>query len=196
MLLQEEYINRHSMDTPLIVYTNFGNVIFRHDELRYLVARLEWVPYSWHVGHFKIWIYYPLHNRYTDQIFKPYDDITIEWDNYQSFFRSWIPLWRNEIKPVMQHESFVACWEIFLYCFDGWLARNASPEFMRLIDKTSDFSNPNRIRCVHDAYDYLKLNHQVIAKKFRDAIFAYSTNYMDWLANLFRNNVVKTILSC
>lgn len=197
MLLQEEYIQRHSIDVPLIVCTNFGNVIFRHDDFRYLVAHLEWKYYSWHVGNFKIDIYNPVYNGYTEgRLLNSYDDITIEWDNYQSFFRNWIPLWHGKIQPVTRHESLIACWEIFLYCFDGWLARNATTEFMKLIDETSDFSNPNRVRYIKEAHKYLRLNHEAVAKKFESVILSFSTHYMDWISNLLKNNIEKSKLSC
>ena len=181
MLLQEEYIKRHSLDILPIVYTSSGSAIVK-DGPHYLILHLEWVPQPWRVGHFKFSTCYPTHNAHLISTCYDCKDVEIAWDRYEFYFRNWSSV--NNFKPVKNR--LLACWEIFLYCFDGWLARNATPEFMKLVDKTADNYDLSIIKAI----EYLRDNYSSQFSRFRSQILKHCTdNYMEWLMNLLESNI-------
>lgn len=176
MKLQEEYFKRHSLPYNPIYHTRNTQLILQ-DKIPTIVNIL-WKEPERTTGHYEFFYSKPIHNSYLrgEYFSRTSKDHVVEYEDYFAFMETWA---KTLTLPIAENVK-IASWEIFVYCFDGWIAQNS---LENAIFPTIDPLIPMNYReaNINDFLDYLRgkepLSYRIFTVNF---LFRYE----DWLVKL------------
>jgi hypothetical protein len=198
MILQEEYLKRHRIALPQVHHTlRSGSVIFKIDpessdlQDRWAIVSLRWRDNPHHPGHYEVNVRHPRHNGCIDgnlfdhaRGYPP--DLTLQYEELEKFFLDFATA-HGKIQTVTDRkESTLLGWEIFLYCYDDFLAKSASSVFFSQIEGSidSDLSISERHCHYNSAVNTLMTNFRGVFDIYGAQIHTHTQNNLTWLANL------------
>ena len=183
MRLQEEYIKRHNIDFRPIYYVKMANVILKLHTRPQVVVTIKWADTLRRPGYYVFEYFNPNHNGYLDgNYFVPLGDPHYyQYDEYASFIKRWV---RNlHFIPVKFSQVRLAVWEMFLYCFDGWIAEhNLEEKVFRATDLS--LSEEERLNEVGIFLNFLTTYDSLVLDIYDSEFRKYEYNYADWLSEL------------
>ena len=187
MRLQEEYIKRHGFNFNPIYHVNNANIILKLHSRPQIVLNINWDVTTTRLGHYVFSYVQPNHDGYVDgNYFLPLsDDGYHQYDEYLSFIMRWVK--NLEFVPVKFDEVKLAVWEMFLYCFDGWIAAH---ELEEMIFQTTNLSIPieQRMDAVDLFLDYLVDYDSLVLDIYNSEFKKHEYNYANWLVKLILKN--------
>ena len=190
MRLQEEYIKRHSLKFSPIYHVNNANIILKLHSRPQVILNINWDATTARLGHYVFNYIKPNHNGYLDgnYFLALSDDYYYQYDEYFSFIRRWVK--KLEFTPVKFDQVKLAVWEMFLYCFDGWLAERGLEE---LVFQATDLSLPAEVRtqAVDSFLCYLEDHDSLVLEIYNSEFRKYEYHYANWLVELILNKDQK-----
>lgn len=181
MRLQDEYIKRHKLNFPPIYHTKHANVVLKNQRPE-LVLTIRWDVFS-SIGHYVIRSYTPNHNGYLDgNYFLEVDED--RYCEYHDYFGVVMNLVKNHrLVPVHFDQIRLAIWEMFLYCFDGWIAeRNLEELAFQAVNPSC--SVDGRIVALNIFLQHLEKNDSLVFEIYNSEFRKYEFNYGDWFVDL------------
>jgi len=191
MRLHEEYIQRHNLSVPVVLYDDHSQIILR--------SRNK--PYSWRVistywrsgghqpGYFEISCKMPVHNGYhkgkmLEDIIRPR---TVFWDSYEGCVLDLIDAQKPDFLAVSGDETPLASWGIFLLVYDRWIAANVPLEFYEFASQSLDesLSMEKRWASYNLALNCLKGTEVEDVYKYQ--IQPWSDSHSKWLEHLIND---------
>src|SRR5581483_8311032 len=127
MKLLEEYKKRHNLDFGLAYHTKHANIFLKGTPKQILT--IKWDDSIKSPGYYVFRFLEPNHNGYLDGKYfaKPYENY-YQYDDYLQFITTWAR--GIELEPVRPEQTNLAIWEMFLYCFDAWIAEHDLEEMV------------------------------------------------------------------
>jgi hypothetical protein len=114
------------------------------------------------------------------------DDNYYQYDEYFSFITRWAK--NLEFVPIKSNEVKLAVWEMFLYCFDGWIVERGLEEMVfQAIDLS--VSMEKRMYAVDAFLCYLEDYDSLILEIYNSEFRKYEYNYANWLVELILVNL-------
>ncbi len=198
MILQEEYLRRHSIVVPEVHHTvNGGSLILRPDEantvlsLRWVVVNVEWRFNSHHPGNYTLKVLTPVHNSgrgpdlFTSIPGYP-SWLTLNYDEFEQFFVLFAGS-LGKIKAVTDYrEASLLGWEMFCYTHDSYLSQRTSSVFHEVFATSIDFDLPleSRYYAYREAVDLLMVQDSTAFDLYESSIHSYTQRSLSWLARL------------
>lgn len=181
MRLQEEYIKRHNLQYKPIYYAREANLILRIRGRPQVVLNIQWEDRSTNPGFYVFDFLNPTHNGYLDGNYLLGEKKYHQYDEYASYITRWVR--HLEFEPVKSSEVKLAVWEMFLYCFDGWIAEHSLEE---LAFRATDPCLSNEERCEGvDAFLYhLESFDSIVFDIYNVEFRKYEYHYANWLVEL------------
>lgn len=195
MFLQEEYFNRHGITgVPIINHMSNGSLLLRNNEgpLVWMLMVITWKDPHNHPGKYYINFLSPVHDAlncgYRFFVKRLENDVEVEWD----YFQNYILGWSKESKATAilgDLEVALATWEVFSYCIDSWLAKEADGNFRKLhyVSVDLDLSLRERYIGYQAALAYLTDTYPSVYKSFRDDFKCHFHSYCHWLGKLVQS---------
>ena len=203
MRLYEEYFQRHNIIAPIIRHERTGSLILRTKGLsvssKWVLVSFYWSDNGVHPGHYVVEYSYPLHDGYLrNRLFQKYNVKELEWDEYEDYFLNWCRgLLRDNYTEIIhgELEVILAAWQIFVYCYDGWICKQSS-ELKCYIHNSMDFELPvrERYKGYQNCLIYFTARQPSALKAWKYDVLGCIQNYAHWLAELYKNDS-KTICS-
>jgi len=206
MRLFEEYFQRHGIKgIPVVRHDNLGALILRTQDSTYwhsswLLVTIKWVDGGIHPGKYVVEFYSPIHNGFTKQrLFQKYNVKELEWDEYEDYFLNWSrslegAAGARKTPGVVRggNEVVLTAWEMFVYCYDGWFARQES-ELRHYVDRCLDVDLPlaHRYAGYQNCLIYLTARHPNVLKVWKYEVLALVQHYSEWLAALVEKHEVR-----
>lgn len=150
MHLHEEYIRRHGLPIPVVLYSQNSQLLVVQDKpmniaSRWQVLSFEWTQPDWHPGRFVKRRLFPRYNSWPAdshgyRYYFAEDEHELRWEDYEEDVIRSIQMYKSESwRPVTDDiECELASWEMVLYMCDGWLAQNCSDDFFALVEQSLD----------------------------------------------------------
>jgi hypothetical protein len=199
MYLSQEYLKRHGLEVKHAVYDEIINLVLRSNNFQWLVLHGEWRPPTLHPGFYVFQMFRPIHNgcersgygqsKYLESVT---EQTVIYWDEFERFVYDWVRKChslrlRGFSAVEEQREAELACWEMFLYTHDKWLAENMDGKFFDLVMGSTMPGVPLVER--RDSYLYamdMLEDHSSAFSALQTVILPYAekNNYSEWLAKL------------
>jgi hypothetical protein len=108
-----------------------------------------------------------------------------QYDEYVGFITRWT---RNlNFIPIKSSQIKLAVWEMFLYCFDGWLADHNLEE-MAFRPANLSLSEGERLDELDKFLGYLAKYDTLVSDIYDSEFKKYELYYADWLAELIEFN--------
>jgi hypothetical protein len=195
MRLSEEYFQRHAITgVPLVRYEDTGAVILRMRDPTYwqsswLLVTTRWTDGGVHPGKYVVEFYSPIHNGYIGQhLFKKCNAKAVEWDEYEDYFLNWSRAVAGDRMPSAVRagkDVTLTAWEMFVYIYDGWFARQES-ELRHFVDRCLDTDLPPAVRYAgyQNCVIYLTARYPSVLKAWKCEVLALVQHYSGWLAGL------------
>lgn len=183
MRLQEEYINRHNLQYKPIYYVSNANLVLKLKSRPQVVVTIKWEETIRRPGYYVFDYSSPNHNGYRDgnYFLSLGDRHYYQYDEYANFIMRWVK--NLNFIPVKSSQVKLAVWEMFLYCFDGWIAEN---NLVDLAFQATDSSLSEEERC--DGIDsflyHLDSYDSVVSEVYNSEFRQYEYNYANWLVEL------------
>jgi hypothetical protein len=179
MRLQEEYIKRHNLKYKPIYHVKNANIILKSQPHVIINIRLE--DESGRPAHYIVSHLRPNHKGYLNgNYFLKFKENFYQYEEYTSFITKCtktceFPLKFGQIK--------LALWEMFLYCFDGWIVDEILKNFA---EEATQPSCPidKRTEAVSSFLNHLQMQHPLIWSIYNDEFRKYEIDYAEWLVDL------------
>jgi hypothetical protein len=151
MYLHEEYIKRHNLKIPVVLYRRKSSVFLKSKEAphKWGVLAFCWHEPDRHPGFWDVGFNDVVHNGYAERrLLKSRHKVDFCYsDDYEEVV--WIMV--NYAKEygfaaVESGEQVLAAWQIFLMMYDSWLAEHMEPDFFKLVGESLDPSKPRDVR--------------------------------------------------
>lgn len=134
MYLHEEYIRRHGLDIPVVLYNQRTSVILRSNDLpyRWRLITISWHHPDRHPGYFEVGYTEAIHNGWEEgklvrELSRP---AYWHWDAYEpSVLNLAAAVKQTPFRAVADEEKLLAAWAVFLYMYDSWYASRADKVF-------------------------------------------------------------------
>lgn len=187
MLLQEEYLKRHNINIKPIYYTRQANLILKLRSRPQVILEIGWEEAAGRPGYFIFNFLNPNHNGYLDgnYLIQSGDAHYYQYDEYAGFITRWA---RNlNFVPIKSSQIKLAVFEMFLYCFDGWIADHNLEE---TAFQVTDLSLPDeqRLNELDIFIDYLATYDTLVSEIYGSEFRKYESYYADWLAEFIEFN--------
>ena len=191
MLLQEEYLKRHGIDINPIYYTRKAHLVLSLRRPQ-VVLEILWEETTRRPGYFVFNFLNPNHNGYLDgNYFVQLGDAHYyQYDEYASFITRWAR--GLNFLPVKSRQIRLVVWEMFLYCFDGWIAGHDLEE-MAFRPTDLQLSEGERLYELDKFLDYLANYDSLVIDIYSSEFRKYEDYYADWLANLIEFGANKEV---
>lgn len=183
MRLQEEYLKRHKLAFKPIYHVRKAHVILKLHTRPQVIVEIKWEETFRHPGYYKFDFINPNHNGYLtgDYFLSLSDPHYYQYDEYDKFIMRWVK--NLNFIPIKFGEVKLAVWEMFLYCFDGWIAEH------NLVDKTfrgvdPSLSEEERANEIDYFLDFLATYDTLVYDIYFSEFGKYEDNYAGWLAEL------------
>ena len=211
MRLYEEYCQRHGITSvPLAKHEQAGAIILRIPEGmlknmpfgKWIMMTFEWKDSGVHPGRYVVEYSYPIHDGYLKgRLFNKYNVKELEWDEYEEYWLNWTKgLSLNGHTPVpvcSDREVILAAWEMFVYCYDGWICKQSS-ELKCYIHNSMDLelAVQQRFAGYQNSLIYLTARQPGALKAWKYDVLSQVQHYSHWLADLLKADGGKKILTC
>lgn len=183
MRLQEEYLKRHNLGFKPIYHVRKAHVILKLHSRPQVVVEIKWEETIRRPGYYKFDFFNPNHDGYLDgnYFLSLGDPHYYQYDEYDKFIMRWV---RNlNFVPIKLSQVKLAAWQMFLYCFDGWIAEHDLEEkTFRVIDPS--FSEEERSNEIDHFLDFLATYDTLVSDIYDSEFRKYENDYADWLAEL------------
>ncbi len=200
MVLQAEYFQRHGINIPQVCHTRTpGSLILRADDPketdflgRWLIVTMSWREAGNHPGSYDTQFLLPIHNGYKSgnyfTSFRSYPStLNLQYEVFEPFFLDFSQS-HGKLQAISDaREVALTSWEIFLYCYDGYLAaKQSSPALRESIAKSIDFEAPflERFFSYGEAVDRLMTEQRPVFDRYETCIHIHAKRPLSWLANL------------
>lgn len=183
MRLQEEYIKRHNLVFKPIYYVKEANIILNLRSRPQVIVNIKWEETARRPGYYVFTFWNPNHNGYLDgnNFVELGDPHYYQYDEYAKFIMRWAK--GLDFTPVKFDQVKLAIWEMFLYCFDGWIAEHNLEEMtFRALDTTSSLEE--RSNAVDEFIEYLSTYDPLVYDIYFSEFGKYEDNYADWLTEV------------
>lgn len=202
MRIYEEYLSRHNIDIPFVQYCTNGSLILKtnasRSDWKYQIVSIKWQRHDHRPGQYAIELIEPVHDGYKFDVnftnIQFPSELTLiqkKWDEYEDFILEWV-MQLKDVDPIVEDdESLMALWEMFVYVHDSWFFKQPS-DIKKVLYKSLDAENPDRIKYFNDIMYYLANHHQNILRTWRFEFYFRLQNYANWLAKLINKNQCKT----
>jgi len=182
MLLQDEYFQRHNLNIKPIYYTRKANLALRLRARPQVVVEFSWGGKIRAPGFFVFNFLSPNHNGYLDgNYFLASDPYYYQYDEYAAFLARWSR--SLNFQPVKSSHIELAVYEMFMYCFDGWLAQH-DLEDMAFRGVDPSLTEDQRSDEINKFLDHLVSYDTLVYDIYHSEFMKYANNYADWLAEL------------
>lgn len=189
MRLQEEYIKRHNLNYKPIYYATDASVILQLHSRPQVVVNIKWEETARHPGFYKFSYFGPNHNGYLyGNYFIDLDNQYYKYDEYVNFILRWVK--NLNFVAIKSDQVKLAVWEMFLYCFDGWIVEH-DLERTLFQATNSSLSIEKRSVAIDSFLDYLEGYDSLVSDIYNSEFRKYEYNYAHWLAELI--NSVKEV---
>lgn len=188
MRLQEEYIKRHNLNLLPIYHVRKANLILKLQTRPQVAVEIKWETTTNHPGYYVIEFKNPNHNGWLDgNYFVPLGDPHYyQYNQYANFITRWVK--NLNFRPIKFSQVRLAVWEMFLYCFDGWVVEHSLEE--RVFPATDPMlSEEERLNGVDNFLDWLAGYDTLVSEIYECEFQKYQYDYAQWLAELI--NVVN-----
>ena len=171
---------RHKLSMPFARYVKQGS-FFLEDHKVGLVVLFRWEQHHRHYGHpgsFAVRYAEPIHNG-GRRPFRYFDTKEYYWDEYEDFLIKWKD--STKYKFVLGRQRVVLkAWQIFLYCFDGPVARNLATDL--LYDSVNlELSLRERHKSMQLVLQRLEEHHKELHRAWQEYASNLLSNYLYWL---------------
>jgi hypothetical protein len=192
MLLQEEYLKRHGINIKPIYYTRKANLVLKLKSRPQVVVELSWENTSRRPGYFVFNFLNPNHNGYLDgnYFIQLGDAHYYQYDEYAAFIIRWSR--GLNFSPIRSNQIRLAVWEMFLYCFDGWIAEHDLEDMAFRVANLS-LSEEERLYELDVFLDYLANYDTLVMDIYNSEFRNYEDYYADWLADLIEFGTNKEV---
>lgn len=205
MDLQEEYRQRHSLDSPVVCFpdTNGMHALIvrnpRHKETRqprYIVYTMQCHKQELHPTYIKFTQSVPTRdqNGVSSGVGGGVGGLREIWskkvyvDEWQDFISQWSEANREELVPLQGDDLKIAIWEMYALAFDTWLSTN-------LIDRLKDSlcividdsaNKDERIKASFEVEEFLRGKHKNVVStiNYLRSLSDEKKHYGSWLAKL------------
>jgi hypothetical protein len=151
---------------------------------------LVWVDNPHHPGHYEVQIQIPVHDGGTGEIFlnvRGYPpSLIIQYEELADFLGA-VAVSHGSLRAIEGHkETILAGWEIFLYAFDRYIAKSASPKLREAIEESLDLDLPleERYYSYIEATNHLIVDHVSVFERYETLIHSHTKRSLSWLARL------------
>lgn len=183
MQLQEEYIKRHSLNYKPIYYAIDASIILQLHSRPQIVVNIKWEETARNPGCYTFNYLGPNHNGYLygDYFVQLGDNHYYQYDEYANFIMRWVK--NLNFIAIKSSQVKLAVWEMFLYCFDGWIAEH---DLERTVFQTtnSSLSAEKRSTAIDSFLDYLETYDSLVLDIYNSEFRKYEYNYANWLVEL------------
>jgi hypothetical protein len=175
MKLHEEYIRRHKLNIPVIRFDNRSSLFLKTKDAPFAwsIFNIIWRSQSGRPGFYEFVRMEPLHNGQGAFNCKDKHNY-VYWEQYEFEVEKVISEYRNDgYYSVSSKNRSLMAWEMFLYMYDGWLAKKMDSKFYQQVELSTfgtDFnekSNAYRVavKMLDDCYGSQELldmlNYQI-----------------------------------
>lgn len=206
MTIQEEYIRRHGLGVLPFNYTMLGGSVVLCTQEKftqrgkstvsgkhYAVLSMNWIPSDRHPGQYRITTLIPAHDSYQKrELFCPMQEpLHFQYDELEAAIQSIQSIWLSGVKAaVTEVEVAITYWEMFLRCFDGWIARNASPKLLFYVEASMDPSVEIDVRygSLLVAVDTLRMDNSAIYETWEMQFSSRRNGNLPWLARILNGD--------
>lgn len=193
MYLHEEYIHRHKLNVPVVLYKNRTVLLLRRQNpANWRILTMEWQFDYGHPGYWYSMMVEPIHasfrrSRNFNHVFRPQQ---VYFDKYDEFLnniikdhKDWEPVGKEEDRGLF-------CWELLLYICDNWFSQCSlrnDREFTKCLFNSLDknASLVSRWEEYQDAWSMV--DEASIIDFFEFNVNNYHNSGSEWLAELFKN---------
>lgn len=180
MRLQEEYIQRHNLNYKPIYHVKNANIFFKSQP--HLIVNIKLDDASSRPAHYVVSYIKVNHKGYLDgNYFIKYKDSCYQYDEYTSFLMKLAK--SMESPPIKFSQIKLALWEMFLYCFDGWIVDECLKKIAAEIAKSS-VPQETKVEGITLFFNHLQIHHPLIWSIYTDEFRKYETDYAEWLVEL------------
>lgn len=183
MRLQEEYIKRHNLNFKPVYHVRAANVVLKLRSRPQVVVTIQWEDALRRPGYYVFKFLNPNHNGYLDgnYFLEMGDPHYYQYDEYANFILRWVK--NLNFVPIKLGQVKLAVWEMFMYCFDGWIAEHGMEE-MAFPASDSSLSEQERNDAIERFLDYLSGYDSLVSEIYSSEFRKYELNYADWLTEL------------
>ncbi len=187
MRLQDEYIQRHHLKYKPIYHIRNANIVLKLKVKPPIILNIRWHEPARRPGYYVFDYLSPNHNGYLDgnYFIQLGEKHYYQYDEYASFITRWS---RNlDAIPVKSGQIKLAVWEMFLYCFDGWIAEYNLEDTMF---PAADIALSNEERCNNiDSFLYhFESSDPTVSDIYNAEFRQYEYDYANWLVELIMSH--------
>ncbi len=192
MKLYQEYFLRHNIDGMVVEHNNQGALILRTKD-SWLLVTIKWQDNGIHPGKYIVEYLSPIHNGYANRrLFQKYNVKELSWDEYEDYFLSWSD--SMMVPDVISGDKKVVltAWEMFVYCYDGWLAQQSSELRWYVYScLDTDQSVETRYSGYQNCLLYLTAKDPDVLKVWKYEVLSLTQHYSEWLAALVKKQILQ-----
>lgn len=138
MQIYQEYMQRHSLDVPVVKHISSGTVFFKEsDRKQWHILHLDWQPAGIHPGFYKCNVIVPNHDH--GESSRPFHihGLELHFDEYESHFAKLRH--KKAFFAANETEVYLAAWQMFCYLCDSLMSRFAAYDcFYKSLDPKVD----------------------------------------------------------
>ena len=204
MRLHEEYLKRHGIDVPLILYDKKSSLVLRKKEppfaWKFFEARWVW-PDPGHPGYYEFHEMTPRKNGWEDgKWFGERPLRAYYWDEYETALLQHMKNYREAgYIPVPKSERAIVGFEVLLYLFDSMMAdlmvsngERFCKQVCEVLDMRRNWSE--RVTSFYECWNFLTKtpHHETLNEAFQFAVLPPINNQSQWLKNLIEHEKLLT----
>lgn len=181
MRLQDEYIRRHNLNYKPVYHVKNINLLLKSQP--HLIINIKLDEASSRPAHYIVNYLKPNHKSYLDgnYFIKLKESGVYQYDEYTTFIMKLVK--SLEFPPIKFGQIKLALWEMFLYCFDGWIVDEHLKKIVSEIAKSS-VPAEKRVEGINSFLNHLQIHHPLIWSIYNDEFKKYETDYAEWLVEL------------
>lgn len=185
MRLLEEYIKRHNINFLPVYHVSRSNIILKRHSRPQIVLNIKWEEEENRPGYYTFNYFSPNHNGYLNEKYftQLNENNYYKYNEYASFIMRWVK--NLDFTPVEPNHVKLAIWEMFLLCFDSWIAKNNLEESVFAVIDLS-LTEAARFAAIDNFFDYLKNHHHFVWEIYNFEFQKHEYNYADWLVELIK----------
>ena len=139
--LHHEYLQRHSVDIPLVFYDKKINIILKSttENIQWRILSLLWRPQDYHPGFYEVNYLEAVRNGFeASRCFKDLirSDVWY-WDQYETNLLQLVKKTKvDNFLAIRPSGQMLAAWEIFLFVVDAHLSQIVDLDFIKLLQES------------------------------------------------------------
>ena len=191
MNLYEEYLQRHGIKFVAPKHMKKGSLFFRlenNGKINWKILTIEYLEDYNHPGKYSFRLIVPVHDALSNNkaLFSVDANVDLEWDEYDIYWRGWTNAIGGETKAIVRNEKDVllTAWEIYAYCCDSELAKNAADQKSLHRSLDLSLSSDDRFEGCLEILAYLSNKYPALMYNWYDYMLPLIRNYSFWLIDL------------